>query len=134
TSRNIFYAWDYVRDLTCKDDITLNEKIEQDKKQFSGFELMGKTLGVIGLGSIGVKVANAALSLGMKVIGYDPTITVSRAWELSSDVKQAAGFEHLLREADFISLHVPLNEHTKNMLSYVEFGLMKKGVVLLNFS
>ncbi len=133
-SRNIFSAWDYVRDLTCKDDSTLNEKIEHDKKQFSGFELMGKTLGVIGLGSIGVKVANAALSLGMQVIGYDPTITVSRAWELSSDVKQAAGFEHLLREADFISLHVPLNEHTKNMLSYAQFGLMKKGVVLLNFS
>ncbi len=133
-SRNIFHAWDYVRNLTCKDDAMLNEQIEQDKKQFSGFELMGKTLGVIGLGSIGVKVANAALNLGMRVIGYDPTITVSRAWELSSDVKQAASFEHLLREADFISLHVPLNEYTKNMLSYPELGLMKKGVVLLNLS
>ncbi len=133
-SRHLFQAMDYVRQLSCHDDAVMNEQVEKNKKQFSGFELLGKTLGVIGLGSIGVKVANAAMSLGMRVIGYDPTITVNRAWELSSDVKQAAGFEHVLRDADFISLHIPLNEKTKDMLSYTEFGLMKKGLVLLNFS
>jgi len=133
-SRNICQGWDYVRELSEKDDERIHAKIEQDKKKFAGFELMGKTLGVIGLGSIGVKVANAALGLGMRVIGYDPTITVSRAWELSSDVEQAASFEHLLLESDFISVHVPLNGQTKNLLGAAQFGLMKNGVVLLNFS
>lgn len=133
-SRNICQGWDYVRQLTEKDDEQIHARIEQDKKQFAGFELMGKTLGVIGLGSIGVKVANAALGLGMRVIGYDPTITVSRAWELSSEVEQAVSFEHLLLQSDFISVHVPLNGQTKNLLGASQFGLMKHGVVLLNFS
>ncbi len=133
-SRHIFQAWEYVRELQESDDEKINSKIEQDKKQFVGFELMGKTLGVIGLGSIGVKVANAALGLGMRIIGYDPTITVNRAWELSSDVKQAANFEHLLMDSDFISVHVPLNIHTQDLLGKAQFGLMKHGVVLLNFS
>ena len=133
-SRHLFQAMDYVRQLNCQDDEVMNEQVEKQKKQFSGFELLGKTLGVIGLGSIGVKVANAAHNLGMRVIGYDPTITVNRAWELSSDIIQATSFAHVLREADFISLHVPLNDQTKNMLSHEQFGLMKKGLVLLNFS
>lgn len=133
-SRHICQAWDYVRQLQEKNDDHLHQKIEQDKKQFVGFELMGKTLGVIGLGSIGVKVANTALRLGMRVIGYDPTITVNRAWELSSDVEQAASFEHLLMESDFISVHVPLNGNTQHLLGKAQFGLMKQGVVLLNFS
>ncbi|HSW68913.1 MAG TPA: 3-phosphoglycerate dehydrogenase family protein [Gammaproteobacteria bacterium] len=133
-SRNICQASEYVRQLKNLDEKELDTKIENDKKQFSGFELMGKTLGVIGLGSIGVKVANAALGLGMNIIGYDPTITVGRAWELSSDVKQALSFEHLLRESDFISVHVPLNEDTKNLLGAIQFDLMKNNVVILNFS
>lgn len=132
-SRNICQAWNYVSEL----DVAASEmdkKIEQDKKQFVGFELMGKTLGVVGLGSIGVKVANAAMHLGMNVIGYDPTITVTRAWELSSNVKQAKNIDELLRDADFVTFHVPLNKDTKNMINAERIKMMKKNVVLLNFA
>jgi D-3-phosphoglycerate dehydrogenase len=132
-SRNICRAWNYVNELDAS-ETELDKRIETDKKQFVGFELMGKTLGVIGLGSIGVKVANAALSLGMKVIGYDPTITVHRAWELSSDVKQAHSIDDLLMESDFVTFHVPLNEDTKNMINHARLKLMKPGVVILNFA
>lgn len=132
-SRNICQAWDYVRKLTSNKD-QIEEQIEKNKKQFVGFELMGKTLGVVGLGSIGVKVANAAMNLGMHVIGYDPTITVSRAWELSSGVKQARNIETLLAEADFITLHVPLIESTRSMINASSFNAMKNNVVLLNFA
>lgn len=133
-SRNICEAWHYVRELKHTDAISMEKQIEQDKKQFVGMELFGKTLGVIGLGSIGVKVANAAMNLGMHVIGYDPTITVNRAWELSSGVEQAQTIEALLKSADFITFHVPLNDATKNMLNAARFSLLKKGVVLLNFA
>lgn len=133
-SRNICQAWNYTRQLASDDNKKLDAQIEQDKKQFVGFELLGKTLGVIGLGSIGVKVANAANHLGMRIIGYDPTITVNRAWELSSDVKQAVNLQHLLKEADFISVHVPLIDATRNMISADQFAVMKSGAVLLNFS
>jgi D-3-phosphoglycerate dehydrogenase len=132
-SRNICQAWHYVHELTSKDE-ALEKQIEQDKKQFAGFELMGKTLGLVGLGAIGVKVANAAISLGMRVIGYDPTITVNRAWELSALVEQARSMDDLLGQADFISFHVPLNDETRNMINGSRFALMKKGVVLLNFA
>ena len=131
-SRNICQAWNYVGALKNNDE--MDKKIEADKKQFVGFELMGKTLGVIGLGSIGVKVANAAISLGMRVIGFDPTITVSRAWELSSNVGQARSIDDLLIEADFVTLHVPLTEDTKNMINISRIQLLKNGVVLLNFA
>lgn len=132
-SRNICQAWNYVNSLK-SNDAELNQKIEQDKKQFVGFELMGKTLGVIGLGSIGVKVANAALQLGMRVVGYDPTITVNRAWELSSTVQQAHSMDELLMAADFVTFHVPLTSDTKHMLNHARLQLMKKNVVILNFS
>lgn len=131
-SRNICQAWNYVRQLDANDN--LHHEIEQHKKQFVGFELMGKTLGIIGLGSVGVKVANAAINLGMRVIGYDPTITVNRAWELSSAVKQAMSIDDLLMESDFVSFHVPLNDATKNMINSSRLQLMKTGVVLLNFA
>lgn len=133
-SRNICQAWQYVRELKTDDAHAMEKQIEQDKKQFVGSELLGKTLGVIGLGSIGVKVANAAMHLGMNVIGYDPTITVNRAWELSSGVQQAPNIESLLKEADFVTFHVPLNDATKNMLNSARLYLMKKNVVLLNFA
>ena len=133
-SRHICQAWNYLKHLSEKNDTDLNKKIEQDKKQFVGFELLGKTLGVIGLGSIGVKVANTAMHLGMNIIGYDPTITVNRAWELSADVKQAMSLQHLLSTADFVSIHVPLNEQTKKMIGHTQLALMKKNAVLLNFS
>jgi D-3-phosphoglycerate dehydrogenase len=132
-SRHICAAWNYVNGLQSK-TADLHKEIEQNKKQFVGFELMGKTLGIIGLGSVGVKVANAAISLGMNVIGYDPTISVSRAWELSSNVKQAHSIDDLLIEADFVSFHVPLNEATKNMINSSRLQLMKNDVVLLNFA
>jgi D-3-phosphoglycerate dehydrogenase len=132
-SRNICQAWNYVNQLTSS-DTALEKQIEQDKKQFAGFELLGKTLGLVGLGNIGVKVANAAISLGMNVIGYDPTITVNRAWELSAHVEQARSLEDLLTRADFISLHVPLIDETRNMINQSCFQIMKPGVVLLNFA
>lgn len=132
-SRNICQAWHYVNQLTST-GAELDKEIEANKKQFAGFELMGKTLGVIGLGSVGVKVANAAIHLGMRVIGYDPTITVSRAWELSASVEQCRGIDDLLTKADFVSFHVPLNDDTRKMINTQRLHLMKKGVVLLNFS
>jgi D-3-phosphoglycerate dehydrogenase / 2-oxoglutarate reductase len=132
-SRNICQAWNYVNQLNSS-DAALEKQIEQDKKQFAGFELLGKTLGLVGLGNIGVKVANAAISLGMHVIGYDPTITVNRAWELSAHVEQARSMEDLLARADFISFHVPLTDETRNMINQTSFQNMKPGVVLLNFA
>lgn len=132
-SRNICQAWNYVNRLECAGE-ALDKQIEQDKKQFAGFELLGKTLGLVGLGSIGVKVANAAISLGMRVIGYDPTITVNRAWELSSNVQQARSIDDLLLDADFVSFHVPLNDDTRNMINHERLSHMKNGIVLLNFA
>jgi D-3-phosphoglycerate dehydrogenase / 2-oxoglutarate reductase len=132
-SRNICQAWSYVSHLSSS-NAEMDKQVEQDKKQFVGFELLGKTLGLVGLGSVGVKVANAAISLGMRVIGYDPTITVNRAWELSSEVQQVHSLDSLLKEADFISFHVPLTEQTKHMIHRASFSLMKPGVVLLNFA
>lgn len=131
--RNICQAWDYVNRLEI-DEKDLNKEIEKNKKKFVGSELMGKTLGIIGLGSIGVKVANAAINLGMQVIGFDPTITVNRAWELSANVKQAHNIDDLLMEADFLSFHVPLNETTQSMMNSSRFATLKAGAVLLNFA
>ncbi len=124
-SRNICDAVNYVHRLH-DSSADLHKEIEQTKKQFVGFELMGKTLGIIGLGSVGVKVANAAISLGMHVVGYDPTISVSRAWELSSTVKQAHSIDDLLIESDFVSFHVPLNESTKHMINRSQFAANEK--------
>lgn len=131
-SRNICHAWRYVNELEADDQ--LHHVIEQNKKKFVGFELMGKTIGIIGLGNIGVRVANAALSLGMDVIGHDPDITINRAWELSSQVKKAENIDEVLMKADFISFHVPLTDKTKSMINHSRLHLMKKGVVILNFA
>jgi len=133
SSRHICNAWAYVNELKSQGE-ELEHDIEKNKKQFAGFELMGKTLGVIGLGSIGVKVANTAISLGMRVIGYDPAITVKNAWELSSNVQREHMLNALLSESDFISFHVPLIDATKNMLNHERLRLLKKNVVILNFS
>lgn len=132
-SRQLPHALQYVKNLTCEED-ELDSIIERDKKQFAGQEILGKTLGVVGLGSIGVKVANAAHALGMHVIGYDPEITINRAWELSANVNQAKRLEDLLRASDYITFHVPLIEETKGMVSDKELNMMKSSVVLLNFS
>jgi len=108
--------------------------IEKNKKEFAGSEIMGKTLGIVGLGKIGVMVANSALDLGMQVIGYDPFISVESAWGLSREVQRASGLDALIAEADYISLHTPLTDATKGMINIEKFSRMKKGVRILNFS
>lgn len=132
-SRNICQAWQFVTQLT-GDDESISAQIEKNKKQFVGHELAGKTLGVIGLGYIGVKVANAALALGMNVLGFDPGITVKRALELSSSVQQADSLQDLLSHSSFISLHVPLVEETKHLINAERLKQIKSETVLLNFS
>lgn len=131
--RNICQAWAFGRSLS-GDDESLNKQMESGKKKFVGFELPGRTLGVIGLGAIGIRVANVAISLGMKVIGYDPDITVQRAWQLSSDVQQANSVDHLLSASDFVSFHVPLNSSTRNLINADRLRLMRPGAVILNFA
>ena len=108
--------------------------IEKGKSQFAGNEIKGKKLGIIGLGAIGVMVANDACALGMEVTGFDPFISVDSAWGLSRNVKRANGLESLITESDYISIHVPLTDQTKGMINRDKFVLMKRGVHLLNFS
>jgi len=132
-SRNLCQAWDFSRSLE-GDDTAIHKAVEAGKKQFVGFELPGKTLGVVGLGAIGVQVANGAHALGMNVIGFDPDITVKRAWEMSSDVRQAASIEELLANADYVSFHVPLVDATRNMINAGRLKLIKDNAVILNFS
>ncbi len=131
--RNICQAWDFARHLE-GDDEAIHKQAEQGKKQFVGFELKGRTLGVIGLGAIGIKVANAALKLGMNVMGFDPDITVQSAWKLSSEVKQASSVEDILAHSDFVTFHVPLVESTRHMISLERIKHLKQGAVVLNFA
>ncbi|MFM8330810.1 MAG: phosphoglycerate dehydrogenase [Candidatus Methylumidiphilus sp.] len=132
-SRHICPAWDFARQQSGTDE-EINVAVEKGKKDFAGTELAGKTLGVIGLGAIGVKVANAAIALGMRVVGFDPAMTVDSAWQLSSSVEKAHGVDDLVGKVDYLTLHVPLNDHTRNLISAARIGLMKKTAVLLNFS
>lgn len=132
-ARNIVQASTFAASLS-GDDKSIHEQVEKGKKQFVGFELPGRTLGVIGLGAIGVQVANVARALGMKVIGYDPTITVQRAWQLASDVLPALGVEDLLSRVDMVSIHVPLTDETRRMINASRLRLMKKGSVVINFA
>jgi len=132
-ARNICPAWEYVRGLSGTPQ-ELERAVEAGKKQFVGYELPGRVLGVVGLGAIGVEVANAALALGMRVIGYDPKITVERAWQMSASVEQAISLDDLLIKSDMVSLHVPLNEQTRGLIGPARVSLLRKGAVLLNFS
>jgi D-3-phosphoglycerate dehydrogenase len=132
-ARNIGQGWSYARALN-GDDEAIHKAVEAGKKQFVGFELPGRTLGVIGLGAIGVLVANAARALGMKVIGYDPSITVRSAWKLESNVEAALSVDDLVSRSDFITFHVPLTDHTRHMINADRIRTMKDGAVLLNFS
>ncbi|MEX0731944.1 MAG: phosphoglycerate dehydrogenase [Aquisalimonadaceae bacterium] len=132
-ARNICQGWEFARNLSGS-EAEISSQVEAGKKNFVGFELPGRTLGVVGLGAIGVKVANAARSLGMNVVGFDPAITVNRAWELESGVRQAHSVEELVSRADFISLHVPLNDHTANLINADRLKLMRPGGTVLNFS
>ena len=132
-ARNICQAWDFARRLS-GDDATIDVATEKGKKDFVGFELPGRTLGVIGLGAIGVEVANSAEKLGMKVLGYDPQITVQRAWQLSSSVEQALSLDDLFARSDMITVHVPLADGTRGLVNESRLKLMRRGGVILNFS
>ncbi len=132
-ARNICPAWAYVRALE-GNAAEIKRAVEAGKKQFVGYELPRRVLGVVGLGAIGVEVANAALNLGMRVIGFDPGMTVERAWQLSASVEQATSLDDLLARCDMVSLHVPLIEKTRGLMTAERVGLMRQGGVLLNFS
>jgi D-3-phosphoglycerate dehydrogenase len=132
-ARNLCDAREHVKSLTETGD-ALNKAVEAGKKQFVGFELPGKTLGVIGLGAIGVEVANAALALGMNVIGFDPNITVRRAWQLSAGVEHAENIDQLFQHADMVTVHVPLVEATKGLINRDRLALMPDGGVIVNFA
>jgi len=132
-ARNLCRGAEYVASLQETGD-ALSQAVESGKKQFVGFELPGKSLGVIGLGAIGVEVANAAFALGMKVVGFDPAITVRNAWQLSSGVEQAETLDQLFQHADFVSIHVPLIDATRNIVNADRLALMHDGAVLVNFA
>src|SRR6202050_3699350 len=132
-ARNIAPAWLFARGLS-GDDEAIELAVEKGKKNFVGFELPGRTLGVVGLGAVGVEVANSALALGMQVLGYDPQITVQRAWQLAASVEQARSLDDLFARADAISVHVPLNADTRSLVNGARLALMKKDGVLLNFA
>ena len=131
--RNIAQAWDFSRNLSGTDE-SIHKQTEEGKKHFGGFELPGRTLGVVGLGAIGVKVANAAVALGMRVIGFDPGITVRGAWQLDASVHQAGSIDELLSQVDFVTFHVPLIEATRGIINADRLQRMKDRVVILNFA
>src|SRR5690606_31194200 len=132
-ARNLPQALDFVHGLQLSGD-ELDKAVESGKKQFVGFELPKRTLGVVGLGAIGVEVANAALKLGMNVLGYDPTITVQHAWQLSSGVQKAVNLDDLFARADFVTAHVPLTKSTDKFVNAGRIEAMRRGSVILNFS
>jgi len=132
-ARNLCEAWDYVRTLE-GDEEELHRAVESGKKRFVGMELPGRTLGVVGLGAIGVEVANAALALGMQVVGFDPKITVERAWQLNSGVRQAVSLDDLFSRAQLVTVHVPLGDATRAMVNADRLALMKPGGIVLNFA
>ncbi len=132
-ARNLPQALEYVRTLKTAGD-ELDKAVESGKKQFVGFELPKRTLGVVGLGAIGVEVANAALKLGMNVLGYDPAITVQHAWALSSGVQKAVNLDDLFARSDVVTVHVPLNKSTDKLVNGARLEAMPRGGVVLNFS
>ena len=132
-ARNLVPAARFVEGLS-GDDHALHKLVEDGKKQFAGIELPGRTLGVIGLGKIGSLVADAAIKLGMNVLGYDPEITVDAAWSLPSQVRKAHSIEEVMKSADFVTLHVPLVNATRKLVNAQRLQLMHKGGFLLNFS
>ncbi len=132
-ARNIGPAMRFVAGLE-GDDATLSKVVEEGKKNFVGLELPNRTLGIVGLGAVGGMVADTALKLGMKVLGYDPEITVDAAWRLSSDVKRVLGVDDIFKHSDFITLHVPLIDATRHLVNAERIAMMKHGAVLINFA
>jgi len=131
--RNICQAWDYARNVEGTPE-EQSKAVEDGKKKYVGYELPGRTLGVVGLGAIGVYVANAAIALGMRVIGFDPTITVKSAWKMSAEVQEMPSVNELIKQSDFVTFHVPLLDSTKNLLNEKRIASMKDGAVVLNFA
>ncbi len=132
-ARNLLSALQFAASVSGSDE-EIHKAVEAGKKHYAGIELPGHTLGIIGLGAIGSLVADAAIKLGMDVVGYDPAITVDAAWRLPSQVRKAASVEDLLRQSDFVSLHVPLLDATRSLINTQRVALMKPGAVLLNFA
>jgi D-3-phosphoglycerate dehydrogenase len=132
-ARNIVPAVKFVDGLR-GDDASLHKQVEDGKKHFSGSELPRRTLGIVGLGKIGSLVADSAIKLGMQVIGFDPHITVDAAWSLPSQVRKANSVEEVLKASDFVTIHVPLLDATRNLINAERLKLMKHGAVLLNFA
>ena len=131
-SRDLVGGYNWVKDNAAEADIA--KMVEKQKKNYAGNEILGKKLGVIGLGAIGAKVANVALKLGMQVYGYDPYVSVDAAWGLSKDVKHITNVEDIYRDCDYITVHVPALDSTKGMINADAFALMKDGVKILNFA
>ena len=134
SSRGIIEGNTFAQSLSGQDTSELNKSMEAQKKKFKGSELKGKTLGIIGLGSIGSLLAQTAEIMGMKIIGYDPYISVDAAWRLPKEVEKAETIAQLLNNSDYISLHVPLIDSTKNLISKETLKLFKKGAKLINLS
>lgn len=132
-ARNIWPAARFTANLS-EANGDMAPTVEKAKKEYAGFELPGRTLGVIGLGAIGVLVANAAASLGMKVLGYDPALTVSRAWQMSSAVEQATSLDEVFAHSDIVTAHVPLIDATRGLIGAPQIAKMKPGATLLNFA
>ena len=132
-ARNVVPALRFVETLR-SDSVRVEQLVEAEKKRFAGVELPGRTLGIVGLGAIGSIVADTAIKLGMKVIGFDPEITVDAAWRLPSSVRKAHGIEELLRQADFVTLHVPLLDVTRHLVNEQRLAVMKPDASLLNFA
>jgi D-3-phosphoglycerate dehydrogenase len=132
-SRNIYNAIQWVKSLANRGE-EVTQLVEKGKSTYAGREIRGKRLGVIGLGAVGVRVANDALALGLEVRGFDPFISVDRAWGLARGVGKAVDLDSLLAESDYITLHVPLNARTRGMLNAEKFSRMKMGAVLINFA
>lgn len=134
-SRDVFGGMSYVQQLTqISDAAEMAKLLEKEKKRFAGSEIAGKTLGVVGLGAIGAKVANLALELGMNVVGYDPAISVDAAWQLSRDVERMENLQSLLSHSDFVTLHVPAIEATRHLINADTLGYLKPHARLLNFA
>ena len=117
-----------------KEDSNISKDMEKSKKMFAGTEIMGKRLGVIGLGAIGVRVANAAADLGMRVYGYDPFLSVDAAWQMTPFIKHVTNLDQIYKKCDYITVHVPLLDATRGMINKEAFGKMKDGVVILNYA
>lgn len=132
-ARNLVPALDYVAGLQASHP-ELEKQVEDGKKQYAGIELPNRTLGIIGLGAIGSMVADTAIKLGMKVVGYDPEITVDAAWRLPASVRRANSIEEVLRQSDFVTLHIPLLDATRHTINAKRLAVMKPGAALLNFA